>query len=255
MPEFELFLMPVLTGLALAAMLPVLGAYLRLRNEWLAALSYSHVAAAGALVATFGGLPATAGGLLLAGLAGAGKPLFSRRLSGDSATALLLLAGWAATVLVTANYPAAERLGHALFDGQLFFASRQQLLFAVLGAAAALAVLRLLSPRLLLARVYPDFFRSRGLPAWPVHAGFDLLAALTLALATLDLGVMGAFALVFIPPWLAFRRAGDWRRGLLLAALIGVVGYLAAFALALALDQPFGATLAGLLVLLGLLVA
>lgn len=255
MPDLQLFLIPFLTGLAVAAMLPLLGAYLRLRNEWLAALSYSHVAAAGALAASFVGLPATAGGLLLAGLAGAGKPLFARRLSGDAAYALLLLAGWAATVLVTANYPAAERLGHALFDGQLYFAGGEQLAYALLGGGAALAVLRRLSPRLLLARVYPDFFRTRGLPAWPVQAGFDLLAALALALATLSLGVMGTLALVFIPPWLAFRRAGDWRRGLRLAALIAVAGYLAAFALALALDQPFGAILGGLLVLLGLLVA
>lgn len=255
MPDFDLFLVPFLTGLALAAMLPVLGAYLRLRNEWLAALSYSHVAAAGALGAALWGLPATAGGLLLAGLAGIGKPLFARRLSGDAACALLLLAGWAATVLATANHPAAERLGHALFDGQLYFAAGEHLAFAVLGGGAALGMLRLLSQHLLLARVYPDYFRCRGLPAWPVNAGFDLLAALALALATMNLGVMGAFALIFIPPWLAFRRAGNWRRGLLLALGIGVAGYVAAFALALALDQPFGAVLAALLVLLGLLVA
>ena len=33
----ELFLLPFLTGLALAIVLPLLGAYLRLRDEWLAA--------------------------------------------------------------------------------------------------------------------------------------------------------------------------------------------------------------------------
>ena len=47
----DLFLMPFLTGLGLALLLPVLGCFLRLRDEWLAALAYAHVAAAGALLA------------------------------------------------------------------------------------------------------------------------------------------------------------------------------------------------------------
>jgi zinc transport system permease protein len=42
---------------------------------------------------------------------------------------------------------------------------------------------------------------------------------------------------------------------LLLAALIGVVGYVAAFAIALGLDQPFGPVLALLLIAIGLVVA
>ena len=47
----DLFLIPFLTGLGLAILLPLLGCYLRLRDEWLAALAYSHVSAAGALLA------------------------------------------------------------------------------------------------------------------------------------------------------------------------------------------------------------
>ena len=47
----DLFLLPFLTGLGLALVLPVLGCFLRLRDEWLAALAYAHVAAAGALLA------------------------------------------------------------------------------------------------------------------------------------------------------------------------------------------------------------
>ena len=58
----ELFLLPFLTGLGLAVLLPVLGCYLRLRDEWLAALAYANVAAAGALLGLVGGLPPAAGG-------------------------------------------------------------------------------------------------------------------------------------------------------------------------------------------------
>lgn len=251
----ELFLIPFLTGLACAIVLPVLGCYLRLRDEWLAALAYSHVAAAGALLALVAGMAPVLGGLATAALAGAGRRLFARRLSGGAGDALLLLGGWSGAVLFAANAPMAERLGHALFDGQLYFAGSEQLWPVACGGAVALLALRALSPRLLLARVYPDLFRLRGLPAWPTQVGFDLMAALSLAMATMSLGVMGAFALVFIPPWLAFRRAANWRSGLSWALAIGVLAYVAAFALALGLDQPFGPVLALLLVLAGLLVA
>jgi zinc transport system permease protein len=251
----ELFLIPFLTGLAFAILLPVLGCYLRLRDEWLAALAYSHVAATGALLALLAGVAPVLGGLVMAALAGAGRRLFARRLSGGAGDALLLLAGWSGAVLLAANAPMAERLGHALFDGQLYFAGSDQLWPVAIGGVFVLLILRALSSRLLLARVYPDLFRLRGLPAWPTQVGFDLLAALSLALATMSLGVMGAFALVFIPPWLAFRRAAKWRSGLLWAQGISVLAYVAAFGLALGLDQPFGPVLALLLVLAGLLVA
>jgi zinc transport system permease protein len=251
----ELFLTPFLTGLALAILLPALGCYLRLRDEWLAALAYSHVAAAGALLALVAGLAPAVGGIAAAGLAGSTRRLFSRRFSGGAADALLLAGGWALTVLLAANHPLAERLGHALFDGQLYFADAGQLGLAAGGGGLALFVLRRLSRHLLLARIYPDFFRLRGVRAWPTEIGFDLLAALSLALATMTLGVMGAFALVFIPPWLAFRKGADWRSGLRLALSIGALGYLGAFGLALSFDQPFGPVLTLLLVVLGLVVA
>lgn len=251
----ELFLLPFLTGLVLAICLPLVGAYLRLRDEWLAALAYAHIAAAGALLALVGGLPPAAGGIGTALAAGGGKRFFAARLSGGASYALLLLGSWSVAVLVAANHPLAERLGHALFDGQLYFADGATLGLVLGGAAISLAVLRVLSRNLLLAHLYPDFFRIRGLKIWPTLVGFNLLAALCLALATMSLGVMGAFALVFIPPWLAFRRAVSWRSGLRWSLAIGLLAYLGAFMLALWLDQPFGPTLALLLVLAGLAVA
>ena len=61
----DLFLLPFLTGLGLALVLPVLGCFLRLRDEWLAALAYAHVAAAGALLALVSGLAPALGGMAL----------------------------------------------------------------------------------------------------------------------------------------------------------------------------------------------
>lgn len=241
-----LFLQAFLTGMGYAVLLSVLGCYLRLRDEWLAAFAYSHVAAAGALCALAAGVPLLSGGLGLAALAALLKHLLAERLrlAGGTAYALLLLLGWAVSVLLTSNLPMAERLGHALFDGQLYFADASQLALAGASLAVALPLLALLSRRLLLARVYPDFFGARRLPAWQVHLGFDLLTVAVLAAATMSLGVMASFAMVFVPSWLAFLYGNGWRRGIMLSSCFGAAAYMLAFYLALRLDQPFGPTLA-----------
>lgn len=249
-----IFRLPFFTGLAFAVLLPLLGMYLRLRNDWLAALAFAQMASAGTLVAAMFGLPPQAGGVAAAFATAGLKSLVPESAKeAGGAYALMLMAGWSISVLVVANVPAAEHLGHALFDGQLYFAGQEQLLAAGAYLVLALAALRVLSRPLLLARFFPDFFRARGLSERRYLLGFDVLIAGALALATAGIGVMAAFAFVFIPPRLAYRFGASWRRSLLWSALLGLLGYLAAFALALLLDQPFGPVAALLLVLLAAL--
>lgn len=244
-----LFAIPFLTGLALAVVLPVLGCFLRLRHEWIAALAYGNVAAAGSLAALALGMPLVGGGL-----AASATAVFVKRMMGTgrvraTAYAFFLVGGWAVAVLLAANLPMAERIGHALFDGQLYFAELGHLVAALSVAVVVLPLLLALSRRLLLCEIFPQHFRLQGLPDWPVHVGFDLLTVVVLAAATLSLGVMAGFSLAFLSPWVAFARARSWRQGLFVAVALGVTGYTAAFALALAFDQPFGPMLC--LVLLG----
>ena len=248
-----LFLWPCLTGLVFALLLPLCGAYLRLRGEWLAALSYAQMAAAGGLGAMALGWPLALGGPAAAFLAAGVKNVFEEAAESvrGAAYAMLLLAGWGVAVLLAANLPLAERLGHALSDGQLYFTDQGHF-FAALGAlAVALPALAGLSRPLLLSHFYPDFYRARGRSARRLHLAFDLLVAGVLALATTGIGVMAAFALVFIPPLAVAPWAGSWRRALILGGGLGVVAHLLAFALALVLDQPYGPVLALLLVALG----
>ena len=154
-------------------------------------------------------------------------------------------------MLLAANLPLAERLGHALFDGQLYFTDRSHFLAALGAFIVAVPLLRWLSRPLLLSHFYPDFYRARGRSSRRLHLVFDLVVAGVLALATTSVGVMAAFALVFIPPLAAAPWARSWRAALWLGALLGGLAHLLAFALALVLDQPFGPVLALLLVLLG----
>lgn len=244
-PFDPLFRTPLLAGLLLAAMLPLLGAYLRLRDEWLAALGLAHLAAAGGLGGLAAGVPAVAGGPLAAVVGAGAKAALGAR--GNTAYALMILLGWSAMLLLAANTALGDSLVHALADGQLYFAGVRELAAAALLVVLSGAVLPWAGRRLLRARLFPLHERANRLPAWRWHLPFDLLVALGMAWGTATLGLMGAFALVFVPAWLAFALAGSWRATLLWAASFGVAGYLLAFVLALVLDQPFGPVLVAVL--------
>ena len=236
-----LFRLPFLTGLMFALVLPVLGMYLRLREEWLAALAFAQVAAAGSLASSILGLPPQAGALSLTCGAAALKGWIAR--AGNNGYALLMIVGWASAILMLSNVPIAEHLGHALFDGQLYFTGIGQLAIALVFLGATAALLPWLSRRLLLERMFPDFFRASGLSALRYHLAFDLLIAAGLALATSSIGVMASFGLVFVPSMIAYRVGPNWKASVIIAASFSLACYLVAFAAALVFDQPFGPVL------------
>jgi zinc transport system permease protein len=243
-----LFRLPLLVGLLVAGVLPLLGALLRLREEWLAALGLAYLSAAAGLAGLAIHLPvvigAAAGGMLGAF---AKTALRSR---GNTAYAFMILLGWGATMLVAANTALGHAMGHALVDGQLYFTGASELATAAAFALLVLAAWPWLAPRLIRARFFPAYESANRLPAWRWHLGFDLLVAAGMALGTATVGLMAAFALVFVPPWLAFRTTPSWRGALLICAGLGVAAHLLAFGIAMALDQPFGPVLVGVMLAL-----
>ncbi len=243
----SLFAVPFFSGLMLALLLPLVGNLLRLRDEWLATLGLAHLAAAGALLGMSIHLP-TFVGALAGALAGAGTKQASGGRS-NSAYGLMILAGWALTLLVAANTALGEALAHALVDGQLYFAGWRELAIDTFVLLVALPALRWLTPRLIAARLFPERESANMLPTWRWHLGFDLLAATGIAASLATFGLMASFALIFVPPWIAFRLGADWRRAQWLVAGIGLAAYGAAFWLALTFDQPFGPVLVAVLVL------
>jgi zinc transport system permease protein len=241
-----LFRIPLLVGLLVALLLPLLGALLRLQDEWLAALGLAHLAAASALAGLAVQVPAVLGGPIGAAAGAAIKALWGGR--GNTAYAFMILAGWGTTLLIANNTALGSAMGHALVDGQLYFAGAVQLGSAAVLIALAALGLPWLMPRLIHARFFPRHEQANRLPAWHWRLGFDLLVALGMAVGTGTLGLMGAFALVLVPPWIAFRLARSWRWTLILSVGLGVVAYLLAFGVALGLDQPFGPILVAVLV-------
>jgi zinc/manganese transport system permease protein len=233
-----IFLVPFVNGLLLAAALPAVGAYARLRGEWLASLGIGQVAAAGIALGAFFAVPAVVGAVLAALVAAAAKTLIGR--DGDDTYAAMLLAGWSLSLLLAANSAHGEDLSRALLQGQIYFTAVSHLAGIAVVVVAAALVLPRVSSRLLLGRFLPDHYAANGIDNPRHELVFDMLAAVTLAVAASVVGVMGAFALVFVPPWVAFRFAHGWRRTVAWSAGLGVVAYIASFVLAIALDQPFG---------------
>ncbi len=245
----RMFLLPFLNGLLLAALLPLLGAWIRLREEWLAALGLAQVAAAGVVLGAIFVEPVGLVALGAAALAAAAKALLGRA-AGNDAYALMILLGWAVG-LVGASFAAhGDELGRALIQGQIYFTGPGHLQGIGALVLVSLALLPWLSPRLLLGRFFPDHFRANGIANPHPDLVFDVLVAVTLALSATAIGVMAAFALVFVPPWVAFRFAHGWRRTLGWSVGLGVLAYLVAFVAAVRLDQPFGPVLVLALLLL-----
>ena len=93
----RLFLVPFCNGLLLAVLLPVIGAYARLRGELLASLGVAQVAAAGIGLAAFLGLSIAVGPLVAILVAATVKGLAGRH-AGNDAYAVMILAGWGAAL-------------------------------------------------------------------------------------------------------------------------------------------------------------
>lgn len=244
----RMFLLPFVNGLLLAILLPLLGAWIRLREEWLAALGLAQVAAAGVVVGALFMEPGGLVALAAAALAAAAKAFLGR--SGNDAYAVMILLGWSVALIGAAFTAHGDELGRALVQGQLYFTGASHLQGILALTLVSAALLPWLSPRLLLGRFFPDHFRANG-KANPHHdVVFDVLVAITLALSATAIGVMAAFALVFVPPWVAFRFAHGWSRTLAWSVGLGVLAYLVAFVAAIRLDQPFGPVLVVALLLL-----
>lgn len=243
-----LFRLPLLTGLLLALALPLLGAGLRLREQWLSSLGVAQAAAAGAVAGAL-----LHGPLVLFALLGALLAGVVRFLTGQTRNehyAVMLLGGWAAVLLLATRGHHADLVATQLLNGQLYFTTATHLAGAAGLAVALLASGAWLGRRLLLARLFPDHYGANRLPTWPHEIGFETLVAVGVVLGIGTMGVMATFAMMMIPPWVAFRLARGWRAALLLAAGLGVAAFLGGFLLALGFDLPFGPALAAVLLLL-----
>jgi zinc transport system permease protein len=245
-----LFAAPFVNGLLVAIVLALLGPYSRMRGEWLASLGVAQAAGAGLVFGASLNGTATIGALAAAAFAAVAKTLLGRR-SGNDAYAVMLLVGWTIALLLAANAARGEDLSHALLEGQLYFTGTSQLWSLATLLIIVVVMVAGLSRRLLLGCLLPDRIVGDTRPAARYDLAFDVLVAVSLALAATVVGVMAAFALVFIPAWVAFRVAGNWRSAVTWSLVLGTTAYVCSFALAIVFNQPYGPVLVAALLVVG----
>jgi zinc/manganese transport system permease protein len=235
-----LFRLPFLTGLLLALALPWIGTLMRLQKEWLAALGVAHMAGAGAVLATLLALPALPCAIAVA-LAANVWPGADR----NQRYGMMIILGWTLITLSASLSHHAHGMGQMLMEGQLYFVAYPQLV-----AASFLAVIILLRIRPL----HRALLRYQLMPSLGVNRGQQLLwrtlSVAAIAIAAMTFGVMAAFAMLLIPPTIAFRLCSSWRQALLISLGVSVSAYISAFIVALLADVPFGPTLTGILILI-----
>ncbi len=248
----ELLRTPMITGLVLALSLSLLGCYLRMRGEWLAALGLSNMAAAGAAIAVLFHFPALVIATLTVSAATVIKVyLFhsGNRKRGNDYYALLILLGWSALILVSAKSHDALVGASALIDGQLYFVNEALMTISAAYFIMMVTGVYFISRSLLLERFFPDYFSANNRSPWLHRLIFEALVVAGIVLSTVSIGVMSSFALIFIPALIAFTFAGGWPAALVVATATGAVSYLISFGVALELDLPFGPVQTALLVL------
>ncbi len=246
-----IFRVPFLVGLLLAMGLSLVGALLRMRNEWLAALGLSHIAAAGAMVGAVLHVPVLVGAFGAAGLAMMIRSALPK--VGNSHYAAMILLGWSATLILGSYMDHGRTIGESLLLGQLYFTHTPHLAGAAGLLLVALLTYRWLSPRLLTARFFPDYHKANRIPVWPYRILFALLTLAATVLGTISIGAFPAFAMLFVPSWVGFVLVDGWARSVVASVGIGVVVYVAAFVSAMVIDLPFGPVVTGLLALSGAL--
>ncbi len=244
-----LFRVPFLVGLFLAAGLSLIGALLRMRNEWLAALGLAQIAAAGGMIGVLFHWPALVGAFAVAGTAMLVRAALPK--VGNSHYAVMILLGWSATLLVGSFMDHGRTIGESFLLGQLYFTYLPHLIGAIALLVVTIVVFPWLSPRLLTARFFPDFHTANRIPAWPYRVLFGLLTLMATVVGTVSIGAFPTFALLFMPPWVAFVLVDGWMRSVALSMGLAVGGYILAFVLAMLLDLPFGPIFTALLVSFG----
>lgn len=242
-----LFRIPFWVGLCLAGALSLIGALLRMRNEWLAALALSQIAAAGGMLSVLLHWP-----VLVGACAAAALVMLVRALSSafdNNHYALVILIGWSATLLLGTFIDHGQGIAESLLRGQLYFTHVGHLAGAAILFLGTAAAFPWLSPRLLTARFFPDYHRANRIVSWPFQGLFAVLVIGAAVLGTISLGAFPAFALLFVPSWVGFVWVDGWNRSIWVSVFVGVAVYAVAFVVALLTDMPFGPVLTALLAL------
>jgi ABC-type Mn2+/Zn2+ transport system permease subunit len=174
----------------------------------------------------------------------------------ESGLGAIYVLSMAASVLMLAKCPQAERGWLNLFRGEIIATSGSDVLITAVTFGFALGMIVLFAKELLLV----SYDREMAITLRKNVFAWDLLLYMLLgaviAVAVLTVGPMVTFGFMVIPPLIARRLARNMRQLFLIASLLGGVAAFVGFWIAYRFDLPVGPTdvalLGGLLLLSGI---
>jgi len=233
----ELFVPPLVAGLLMTSVLALAGSGLLLTGSVWQALAVGQWAAAGGVAASVSGLAPAAVAL---GPAIVVVGLLRRAPPGERPPMAAFLTGLAATTLLAANFGGASMAAARWADGQIQFVSPAEVAVIAGLAGLSLTLAPLLTRHWLRTQLAPDLFPEGPASRWPWEAGWLVLV---IVLGGLTLGLPAAMAGLLLPAWGAAHHARGLRSFLLRTQAISLSGFALAWAISLALDQPFAPVL------------
>lgn len=134
--------------------------------------------------------------------------------------------------------PSVDLMGY-LF-GDIFAVTNTDLVWILAGGALVLTLTALLWQPLVRVSLHEELATAEGIaPAWP-RALFDILLAVTIAVAMKIVGILLVMAFLIVPAVAARPLAATPERMAILAALIAATGSVAGIQLSLHYDTPGG---------------
>lgn len=148
----------------------------------------------------------------------------------------------AASILLLAKCPVAERGWLNLLKGEIIAISNADLAVTAVTVGLVLVALKLFNKEFLLVSFDREMAITlkRNVVLWDL--GLFLLIGFTIAIAVLSVGPLIAFGFLLIPPLIVRQFAATMRQLSIGSSIIGGVAALAGFAVAYEFDLPVGPT-------------
>lgn len=235
----DLLLIPFVAGALTTGVLALAGTGLFLRGSVWQALALGQWAAAGGVLASVLHGPVLPVALLVGGGVMA---VLQRSPDRERLPLAIFLAGLAVVTLLAANFAQASLAAAAWAEGQLYFASPNELGAVITLGLVSLGLWPVLRRVWLHAQIAPDVAATLPPGPWLRLAEVAWLVA-AIVLGSMVLGLPAALATLLLPAWGAAYLAHNLFGLLLWTQALAMLGFLTAWSLSLPLDQPFAPVL------------
>lgn len=235
-----------MAGTIVAIIGGVVGIFVVLRGETFMAHAIPHGSFTGAAAAVLLGLSPMLGMAIASIIAGLVIVCLSKRGKHDEVTALMLvfLLGFGTFLLAVSGN--SERSIYGLLFGDVLSVQTPDLLWMVVLAVVALAIVGTWFRPLLYGSIIPDMAASRGVSNTALSAILAIVVALVTTTSVPVVGALLMFALLVAPPAAAVQLTASPLRVVAVSVAIALVQVWAAIALAYLANFPVGFTVTAL---------